>query len=214
MEANLHHQRSEYAQGQLREEDLESNPLHQFALWFEEYQAKAVFEPNTVVLATESAAEGPNARMVLLKEFSPEGFVIYTNLESQKAREARESGRAALLFFWPEMQRQVKVRGRVEWVGEAENDRYFATRPFESQIGAWASQQSRELGSREELEARFEELHQWYTGQTVPRPPFWGGLRIVPEHYEFWQGRPSRLHDRIEYRPLEMGGWMFRRLFP
>ncbi len=213
MEANLHNERKDYLKGTLVEDDLESNPFAQFARWFEEYREHAIDELNAVVFATESAQEGPNARMVLLKEFDLRGFVIYTHLESNKAREARESGRAALLFFWPEMQRQVKIRGRVEWVGQAENDAYFASRPFESQVGAWASLQSKELDSREQLEARFEELMRWYEGQKVPRPDTWGGIRLVPERFEFWQGRPSRLHDRIEYRLGDLG-WSFRRLYP
>ena len=213
MEANLHNERKDYLKGSLLEDDLESHPLAQFAGWFEEYRSYAAHELNAVVFATESAQDGPNARMVLLKEFDASGFVIYTNLESAKASEARERGRAALLFFWPEMQRQVKIRVRVEWVGEAENDAYFASRPFESQVGAWASHQSRELGSREQLESRFEELMAWYAGKNVPRPESWGGIRLVPERYEFWQGRPSRLHDRIEYISGEMG-WSYRRLYP
>jgi len=176
-----------------------ADPIQQFTAWFDEAMAAGVPQPEAMNLATVDAVGQPNCRVVLLKAADAQGFVFYTNLESQKGTELAAQPRAALCFFWEPVGRQVRVRGRVEPVGEAEADAYFASRPRDSQIGAWASQQSRPLESRAALERRVAELEAQHAGATVPRPPHWSGLRLVPDEIELWQQGEARLHTRQLY---------------
>jgi pyridoxamine 5'-phosphate oxidase len=198
----------------LSESDLAPTWLAQFERWLEELvESGRLAEPNAMVLATADADCRPSARTVLLKGVDERGFVLYTNLESRKGRDALANPNAALVFDWIEMGRQVVVTGTVEPVSEEESDAYFATRPRGSQIGAHASHQSRPIASREELEAACAEASDRYPDE-VPRPPHWGGLRVAPDSVEFWQGRPNRLHDRLRFRRSESGDWVVERLAP
>jgi pyridoxamine 5'-phosphate oxidase len=203
--------RREYGRAGLSEDDLAATWLAQFARWFDE--AAALTEPNAVVLATASPDGAPSARTVLLKAYDERGLVVFTNLTSRKAREARTNPRATLLFPWVELERQVVVEGAVEQVSREQTAAYFRSRPRGSQIGAWVSHQSSVLPDRETLERRRAELEERFVGREVPIPDFWGGLRVVPGVVEFWQGRPSRLHDRLRYR-LQDGRWVVERLAP
>ena len=195
--------------------DLDPDPLVQFRRWFDEAQKAGVHEPHAVVLATADADGRPSARHVLLKDLDEGGFVFYTNDDSAKGRELAANPRAALCLPWNILARQVRVVGPVERVDAAEADAYFATRPRGSQVGAWASQQSSVLDDRDELERRVAATASRFEGADVPRPPHWGGYRVVPSEVEFWQGRPSRLHDRFRYRRVDSGGaWAIERLSP
>ena len=190
------------------------DPLALFAQWLEEAQKKEPNDANAMALATVDADGLPDVRMVLLKGFDERGFVFYTNLESRKAEELAANPLAALLFWWDRLHRQVRVEGPVELVEEAEADAYFASRPYGSRIGAWASPQSRVIAGRASLEAKEAELRSRFPeGEPVPRPPHWGGYRVRPEAFEFWQGRRSRLHDRLRYA-RHGDGWRVERLAP
>ena len=205
--------REEYTRAGLRESEANPNPMEQFRGWFGEALAADLHEPNAMTLATATPDGRPSARVVLLKGFDERGFVFYTNYEGRKSRELEANPRAALLFYWGELERQVRVEGRVSRVPDRESDAYFAGRPRGSQLGAWASEQSRPVRDRGALERRLRELEGEYEGREVPRPAFWGGYRVVPETMEFWQGRENRLHDRLRYRRAE-GGWKIERLQP
>jgi len=206
--------RSEYTQRGLSENDLHADPIEQFRRWFEEAVAAGIREPNAMTLATATPDGRPSARMVLLKGFDSRGFMFYSNYESRKGRQLVENPWAALILFWVDLERQIRIEGRTERATIAESDAYFATRPLESQLGAWASAQSQVLPDRATLERRVEELRREYDGQEVPRPPFWGGFRVVPDSIEFWQGRPSRLHDRLRYHRQDQTIWSVERLSP
>jgi pyridoxamine 5'-phosphate oxidase len=196
----------------LREEDVASDPVEQFGAWFAYARRARIHQPHAFALAT-CDGDRPSSRMLLLKGFDSRGFVFYTNYESRKGRELAANPRAAMLFFWSELHRQVRIEGALARVTREESEVYFHTRPRGSQLGAWASLQSRPLDSRETLIRREREYERQYAGQPVPLPPYWGGFRLAPERMEFWQGRRYRLHDRIVYQ-REGDRWTISRLFP
>lgn len=206
--------RKEYMQRGLDESDVDANPFRQFAVWFDEARAASPTEPNAMALATVGADGRPSLRMVLLKGADERGFVFYSNYESRKGRELADTPWAALTFFWPEMERQVRIEGRVEPVSAEESDAYFHSRPVGSQLSASASRQSEVIAGREELEQRVAALSAQYQDQEIPRPENWGGFRVIPDAIEFWQGRANRLHDRLRYRKLASGDWQIERLSP
>jgi pyridoxamine 5'-phosphate oxidase len=210
-DARLADLRREYALAGLSEADLAPTWHTQLARWFDD--ARSLTEPNAVVLTTATPDGAPSVRTVLLKAFDQRGLVVFTNLTSRKTREMQANPRAALLFPWHGLERQVVAEGAVEQVSRAETEEYFRSRPRGSQIGAWASHQSAVIPGREVLEQRRAELEERFAGQDVPVPGFWGGLRVVPDAVEFWQGRPNRLHDRLRYRRAD-GGWVVERLSP
>ena len=200
-------------EAELRRSDLASDPLEQFREWFSAASA-ALEVPEAVALATATPGGAPSARMVLLKGFDERGLVFFSHYTSRKGRELEANPQAALLFHWSPLGRQVRVEGPVERVPDAESDAYFATRPRDAQVGARASRQSDPLGSRAELYERLAELEEDLAGGTVPRPPTWGGFRLAPGTWEFWQHRESRLHDRFRYERDASGAWRVERLFP
>ena len=203
----------EPAEVELRRRDLASDPLEQFRTWFAEAGA-ALEVPEAMALATATPGGAPSVRMVLLKGFDERGLVFFSHYTSRKGRELEANPRAALLFHWSPLGRQVRVEGRVERVSDEESDAYFATRPRDAQLGALASRQSEPLGSRSELDARLAELEGDLGAGPVPRPPTWGGFRLGPAAWEFWQHRSSRLHDRFRYEREPSGAWRVERLFP
>ena len=205
--------RREYALARLDEKDVSPDPLAQFARWFGEAQAADMFEVNAMVLATATRDGRPSARMVLLRGFDQRGFVFFTDYRSRKGEELDANPRAALTFYWGELERQVRIEGTVTRTSAAESEEYYRTRPVGSRLGAWVSHQSRPIASREVLETGFSEVERRFSGAEVPLPPYWGGYRVRPESFEFWQGRESRLHDRIRYR-WEGERWMIERLSP
>ena len=205
--------RENYDKGVLLEVEAATNPWAQFQRWFDEAVAAGVPEVTAMTLATSDTRGRPAARIVLLKGVDERGFTFYTNYESRKGQELDANPWAALLFFWQPLQRQVRIEGRIERVSAAESDTYFASRPLGSRIGAWASPQSREIPDRDTLEQREAQMRERF-GEDPPRPPHWGGYRVVPDSFEFWQGRPSRLHDRLVYRPDGQHGWRIVRLAP
>lgn len=200
--------------GKLDLADLAADPFEQFSRWYDQAQAAGVTEYPAMTLATCDQAGRPSARVVYVRGFDSRGFVFFTNYDSRKGEELAANPMAAVCFYWKEQERQVRIEGRVEKVSPAESDAYFRGRPIDSQLGAWASSQSGRLESAQVLADRVEQFRQKFAGQEIPRPPFWGGYRMVPDRMEFWQGRPSRLHDRFQYALQTNGSWTIERLNP
>lgn len=209
--ANL---RREYRNKPLVENQAPADPLRLFEKWFQEALKVKALDVNAMTLATVSPAGKPSARVVLLKGYDHQGFVFFTNYLSRKGRDLDLHPQACLHFFWPELSRQISLEGAVRKVATWESDEYFQTRPRDSQLGAWVSEQSRVIGSRKVLEQRVKEFEKKFRDQAVPRPPHWGGYRLVPRTIEFWKGQPSRLHDRLLYRKKDGRGWSRERLAP
>lgn len=206
--------RREYSLQQLNKKDAHPNPFEQFTLWFDQAVAAKLPEPNAMTLATATSDGKPSARMVLLKDYDERGFVFYTNYKSRKGQQLLANPWGAIAFWWTQLERQVRIEGQIEQVSAEESDAYFHSRPQDSQLGAWASEQSQVIDSREVLEQRLQQLKKEYETKTIPRPPHWGGFRLIPVAIEFWQGRPSRLHDRLLYQRTAEGSWMIQRLSP
>ena len=198
----------------LDENDLDPDPFAQFARWFDEARAAIKDLPEGMMLATSTLEGEVSVRAVLLKSFDERGFVFFTNYNSRKGAQIHDNPRAGLAFWWPQLERQVRIEGAIVRTTVEESDAYFATRPRGSQLGAWASEQSKVIAGRGDLDARFEELSKCYPEGTIPRPPHWGGYRVIPIYFEFWQGRVDRLHDRFGYRLREANDWTIERLSP
>lgn len=205
--------RREYARARLDEKDVSRDPFAEFDRWFAEAQAAAVEEPNAMVLATATPDGRPSARVVLLKGFDERGFVFFTDYRSRKGVELEANPRAALAWYWVELERQVRVEGTVTRTSPEESELYYRSRPLGSRLGAWASHQSRPIASRDVLEASLREVERRFGGGDLPLPPHWGGYRLRPELFEYWQGRESRLHDRVRYL-REGERWSIERLSP
>jgi len=210
---SIAHLRREYARARLDERDVDPDPLVQFHKWFDDARRAELPEPNAMTLATATPAGVPSARMVLLKAADERGFTFFTDYRSRKGQELEANPHAALVFFWGELERQVRITGTVSRVSREETEAYFRTRPRESRLGAWSSHQSTVLAGRETLEARLREVAARHPGDEVPTPPHWGGYLLKPDALEFWQGRESRLHDRVRYQ-RETGSWRIERLSP
>jgi pyridoxamine 5'-phosphate oxidase len=206
--------RKEYASETLLESDVDAHPIQQFQKWWDQALKADILEPNAMTLATASADGLPSARIVLLKGFYERGFVFYTNYRSFKAMQLEENPKASLLFHWKELERQVRIMGVIEKIPGNESDEYFNSRPVGSRVGAWASPQSQVIENRQWLEKEFEKRIKEFENNTIPRPPHWGGYLVKPVIIEFWQGRYSRLHDRIQYSLEEDGNWKIERLAP
>jgi pyridoxamine 5'-phosphate oxidase len=199
---------------ELHRSDLDPDPFVQFDAWYRAALQAQVNAPDAMALATASKDGIPSARMVLLKGFDRRGFVFYTNYESQKGRELAENPNAALVLYWPELGRQVRISGAASKVSRRESERYFQTRPVGSRLGTWASRQSEVIASRHVLEERLREVRERFPDEEIPLPPFWGGYRVAPRAFEFWQSRPDRLHDRFRYTRQADGSWLIERLSP
>lgn len=211
---NLAAIRHNYSRQALSEESVSQDPIQQFQVWLEEALEAKVEEPTAMVLSTVNAAGRPSARVVLLKDVSPQGLSFFTNYDSRKGQELEENPFASVTFFWPALERQVRIEGRVAKVAPEVSDTYFHSRPKGSQIGAWASPQSKPIESRQVIEEADRKLTEQYaTAEEIPRPPHWGGYQLQPERVEFWQGRPNRLHDRIVYAQQD-NSWQIQRLAP
>jgi len=207
--------RKDYQHGSLSKETVLENPFHQFESWLDESLNKGNHSANAMVLSTVDEKQMPDSRIVLLRNISFGGFTFFTNYKSKKARDLEKNNKACLLFFWPELERQVRITGEIKFLPEHESDQYFDSRPFESQVGAWISDQSRIVKGRAEIEKSYEAALKKYEGKAVPRPAHWGGYVLVPTQFEFWQGRANRLHDRILYSlEATTGKWLISRLMP
>ncbi|MDY6941605.1 MAG: pyridoxamine 5'-phosphate oxidase [Pseudomonadota bacterium] len=198
----------------LNERNAPKDPFILFTQWYAMSQTLGLSEPTAMTVVTVDTAGQPSARVVLLKEYDSRGFVFFTNYNSRKGSDICDNAKCALLFYWGPVARQIRIEGVIEKVDPAESDTYFATRPRNSQLGAWASPQSQPIENRRQLTDQFEELRQKYEGRPIPRPPHWGGYRVVPTVMEFWQGMPDRLHDRLQYDVLASGEWSMKRLAP
>jgi pyridoxamine 5'-phosphate oxidase len=205
--------RKDYALSSLTERDVDADPIRQFERWFADALSAQVLEPNAMTLATATRDGSPSARIVLLKGVDAHGFTFFTDYRSRKGAELTENPLAALTFLWKEIERQVRIAGAVSRVSSAESEAYFRSRPPGSRLGAWASHQSAVIASREALEERLRDVTRQFPTDDIPLPPHWGGFRVVPDEVEFWQGRPSRLHDRLRYH-REPSGWRIERLSP
>jgi pyridoxamine 5'-phosphate oxidase len=213
MQKNIADIRRDYSLHSLNESDVASNPIEQFARWFNEALTSEIIEVNAMTLATSSKDGKPSARIVLLKGFDERGFVFFSNYESKKGKALAENPNAALIFFWKEIERQIRIEGVIEKISAAESDEYFFSRPEGSRLGAWASPQSKIIKNRDVLEENVQRFSNEFKN-SIPRPPHWGGYRVMPELMEFWQGRSNRLHDRIQYTKTGSGSWKVDRLAP
>jgi pyridoxamine 5'-phosphate oxidase len=211
---NLADLRRDYARAELNETSVERDPVQQLQHWLDEAAAAKLLEPGAMTLATASPDGAPSARVVLLKGLDEHGLMFFTDTRSRKGTELAANPQAALCFWWGELERQVRVSGPVQPVSAADSDAYYHSRPEGSRISAWASHQSQVVSSRALLETQWAETAQRFAGGEIPRPPYWGGYRVVPVEYEFWQGRPNRLHDRLRYRRNSTGRWAIERLSP
>jgi pyridoxamine 5'-phosphate oxidase len=210
----LQNLRQDYSAATLSETSINVNPIKQFDIWFNEAVAAEIPEPNAMTLATATPDGRPSARIVLLKGFDMNGFAFYTNYLSRKGKELTKNPNAAIVFFWGELERQVRIEGTIEKLSKEQSEKYFQSRPKLSQIGALASPQSQEIPNREQLEAKMSQLEAEYGDNEIPKPSFWGGYILKPRLIEFWQGRPSRLHDRIAYKKIDNKNWKKVRLAP
>jgi pyridoxamine 5'-phosphate oxidase len=206
--------RKEYLLQSLLEKDVDADPVKQFQQWWNEALQSNVEEPNAMTLATSTPSGKPSARIVLLKEIKDNGFVYFSNYDSRKGKEINDNPFVSLVFFWKELERQIRIEGEAEKISSAESDEYFLSRPLESRIGAWCSPQSEIIKNREVLEKNVHDYTQKFLSQNIPRPPHWGGYIVKPNLVEFWQGRPGRLHDRILYTINEKAAWKIERLAP
>lgn len=214
MNISLTELRKNYTQGGLLESNINPNPLKQFQIWFQQALEAEILEPNAMTLATVDSEGKPTARIVLLKHLDERGFSFFTNYESEKGKNLSQNPWVSLVFWWGDLERQVRIQGKVEKISPAESDQYFSSRPLGSQLGAWVSEQSTIINSREVLDTRLDELEKQYQAQNIPRPEHWGGFRVIPHQIEFWQGRENRLHDRLRYRLQADQSWIIERLAP
>lgn len=210
---SINNLRREYKLNKLSEETVQKDPFNQFEKWFNEVLKVSLIEPNAMILATADDKAKPSARVVLLKELSNNGFTFFTNYTSKKGKNLTVNSSAALLFFWAELERQIRIEGIIKKISRVESKKYFDSRPLDSRLAAWASEQSKMIPGRDYLEAKLQIFKRQFKGRQIPVPPDWGGFRLVPEYFEFWQGRESRLHDRICYKKVNKK-WKIFRLSP